>query len=90
MDKERAERIALFRFGVIAPLVDRPLSRGEQEQILEEITRGTWQIPGSTRTTIGRSTVLKWLTGYRRSGENIEALKPQRRSDIGNTPQHQR
>jgi len=90
MDKERAERIALFRFGVIAPLVDRRLSRGEQEQILEEITRGTWQIPGSTRTTIGRSTVLKWLTGYRRSGENIEALKPQRRSDIGNTPQHQR
>lgn len=85
MDKERAERIALFRFGVIAPLVDRRLSRGEQELILEQITRGTWQIPGSRRTTIGRSTVLKWLTGYRKSGNNIESLKPHRRSDIGNT-----
>ena len=85
MDKELAERIALFRFGVIAPLVDRRLSRGEQEQILEDISRGTWQIPGSTRTTIGRSTVLKWLTGYRKSGNNIESLKPRRRSDTGST-----
>lgn len=85
MDKELAERIALFRFGVIAPLVDRRLSRGEQQRILEELTRGTWQIPGSTRTTLGRSTVLKWLTRYRRSGGNIEALKPRTRSDKGNS-----
>ncbi len=85
MEKELAERIALFRFGVIAPLVDRRLSRGEQQRVLEEITTGTWEIPGSTRTTLGRSTVLKWLTRYRRSGGNIEALKPQVRSDKGNS-----
>lgn len=41
MDKELAERIALFRLGVIAPLVDRRLSRGEQERVLEEISGGT-------------------------------------------------
>jgi transposase InsO family protein len=83
MDKELAQRIALFRFGVIAPLVDRHLSRGERERILGEIAESTWQIPGSTRTSIGRSTVMKWLTRYRRSGGDIASLQPQRRSDRG-------
>lgn len=83
MDKEMAERVALFRFGVIAPLVDRHLSRGERERILEGIVGSSWQIPGSTRTAVGRATVEKWLSRYLRSGANIESLKPQSRSDKG-------
>jgi putative transposase len=83
MDKELAERIALFRFGVITPLIDRHLSRGERERIISEIVKGTWQIPGSPRTSIGRSTVEKWLSMYLRSGANIESLKPLKRSDRG-------
>jgi len=85
MEKELAERIALFRFGVIAPLVDRHLSRGERERILNEIAAGTWQIPGSQRTSIGRSTVVKWLACYQRSGGDVESLKPRTRSDRGRT-----
>jgi transposase InsO family protein len=81
--KELAERIALFRFGVITPLIDRHLSRGERERILNQIVEGTWQVPGSTRTSIGRSTVEKWLSMYLRSGANIESLKPLKRSDRG-------
>ena len=81
--KELAERIALFRFGVITPLIDRHLSRGERERIINQIVEGTWQIPGSSRTSIGRSTVEKWLSRYLRSGANIESLKPQQRSDQG-------
>jgi len=83
MDTDRREQIALFRFGVIAPLVGRYLDRGEKERILEQITSSRWQIPSSPRTTIGRSTVLKWLSHYRSSGEDIEALKPRRRQDRG-------
>ena len=84
MNKELAERVALFRFGVIAPLVDRHLSRGERERIVDQIVSATWQIPGSHRTAIGRSTVEKWLARYRKSGANIESLKPLSRSDKGN------
>jgi putative transposase len=83
MDQTLAERIALFRFGVITPLIDRHLSRGERERILAEIVAGSWQIPGSSRTSIGRSTVEKWLARYLKSGANIEALKPQPRNDQG-------
>ena len=84
MDRELSERIALFRFGVISPLVDRHLSRGERERIISQIVSGTWQIPGSQRTSIGRSTLEKWLSRYLQSGANIESLKPQQRSDKGN------
>lgn len=85
MEKELAERIALFRFGVIATLVDRHLSRGERERILGEITGGVWQIPGSSRTSVARSTVLKWVAAYRRSGGDIRSLEPQPRSDYGSS-----
>ena len=84
MNKELAERIALFRFGVIAPLVDRHLSRGERERVITQIISATWQIPGSPRSSIGRSTVEKWLYRYLNSGADIESLKPQPRSDKGN------
>ena len=85
MEKELAERIALFRFGVIAPLVDRHLSRGERERILGEITGGVWQIPGSSRTAVARSTVLKWVAAYRRSAGDIRSLEPRPRSDRGSS-----
>ena len=84
MDKELSERIALFRFGVISPLVDRHLSRGERERIISQVVAGTWLIPGSQRTSIGRSTLEKWLSRYLQSGANIESLKPQQRNDKGN------
>ena len=83
MNKDLAERIALFRFGVIAPLVDRHLSRGERERIITQIVSATWQIPGSPRSSIGRSTVEKWLCRYLKSGADIESLKPQQRNDKG-------
>ena len=85
MEKELAQRIALFRFGVIAPLVDRHLSRGERERMVSEITAAVWQIPGSNRTAVARSTVLKWVAAYRRSGGDICSLEPRRRSDHGST-----
>ena len=84
MDNQTAERVALFRFGVIAALVDRHLSRGERERILDGIVASSWQIPGTTRTSIGKATVEKWLSRYLRSGANIESLKPQPRNDKGN------
>jgi transposase InsO family protein len=84
MNNDLAERIALFRFGVISPLVDRHLSRGERERIITGIVSGTWEIPGSPRSSIGRSTVEKWLYRYLQSAADIDSLKPQQRSDKGN------
>jgi len=86
MDKEMAERIAVFRFGLISSLVShKGLSRGEQELRISQITSRTWQIPGSPRSSIGRSTLLRWLATYQQSGCQVESLKPHPRADRGHS-----
>lgn len=83
MDNQTAEQVALFRFGVIAPLVDRHLPWGQRQRLVEEIVHAQHKIPGSSRTSISRATVEKWLGRYLRSGAQIESLKPAVRADKG-------
>ena len=65
MDKEKKEKIALFRFGVISRLLWVKEDERQQEALLREITSTAWEIPFSNRTALGRSTVLEWLKKYR-------------------------
>ena len=58
MDQDRRQRIALFRFGVIAELVDCPLGAGEREERVRRIAEKDWQVPFSGRQRVSRSTVL--------------------------------
>jgi len=81
MDETLREQIALFRHGVIAELVSRPLAPREKEKLLCAITEKTWTIPGSERTRIGRSTVRDWIELYQTHG--FEGLKPGPRTDAG-------
>src|SRR4030042_2838601 len=83
MDKEKKEKIALFRFGVISRLFWIKEDERQQEALLREIISRAWEIPFSNRTALGRSTVLEWLKKYRDSGNKIESLEPQQRSDKG-------
>jgi len=85
-DRERREKVALFRFGLISPLLSRThLSRGERERMVREITEKEWEIPGSGRSRIGRSTLLRWLRDYQQSGGRLESLQAKPRSDRGST-----
>jgi len=85
-NREHREKIALFRFGLISPLMSRTnVSRGERERMVREITKTEWEIPGSGRSRIGRSTLLRWLKDYQESGGRLEALEPRERKDKGST-----
>ena len=84
MNEELKEQVALFRFGVIAPLINRKgLGWGEREQLVRNIISKQWQIPGTVRTSIGRATVRRWISLHERGG--IDALKPKGRRDRGST-----
>jgi putative transposase len=84
MDQELRRNISLFRFTLISPLVNRKgMSRGEQESVLRDIMAKDWEIPGSPRSSIARSTVLRWVALYEKSGRRIESLEPQPRKDRG-------
>jgi len=77
----KAEKIALFRYGLIASLVLEPLPRGELTRRAEEIAARHYDIPTSKRTSISVDTLLDWALRYRNGG--FEALAPQPRQDRG-------
>ena len=86
MTEEMKQRVAVFRFGVIADFVGgRQLERGETEHLIQEKCARRWIIPGSMRTRIGESTIKVWIARYKLAGNKLEALYPQERCDRGKT-----
>jgi putative transposase len=81
MDETLREQIALFRYGVIAELIHGSLQAGEKEQRVGAIVARTWEMPGSARVHIGRSTVRDWIELYKSHG--FDGLKPVQRVDAG-------
>ncbi len=78
---DKPEKIALFRYGLIAPLILETLPRGELTRRAEEIAGRAYDIPHSTRRTVSIDTLLDWALRYRRNG--LEGLTPQPRQDRG-------
>jgi len=84
MDKEKKEKIAVFRFGVIFPLIDPTNTNwGAKEATLRMLCEKEWEIPYSERRYISRATILNWLKKYTEGGSKIEALFPADREDKG-------
>jgi putative transposase len=77
----KAEKLALFRYGLIAALVLEALPRGELTRRAEEIASRHYDIPGSKRRAVSVDTLLDWAQRYRTGG--FEALAPQPRQDRG-------
>ena len=70
---------AMFRYRVIAPLID--LAGAARMAEVRRLAAKPWVIPGTGRTRIAEGTILHWLRNWRRGG--LDALKPGRRSDRG-------
>ena len=77
----KAEKLALFRYGLIAPLVLEALPRGELTRRAEEIAARHYEIPDSRRRAVSVDTLLEWAKRYRQGG--FEALAPKPRQDRG-------
>jgi len=77
----KAEKIALFRYGLIAPLVLETLPRGELTRRAEKIAARNYEIPYSQCSSLSVDTLLDWALRYRRGG--FPALAPQARRDRG-------
>ena len=78
---DKAEKIALFRYGLIAPLVLETLPRGELTRRAQEIAARLYDIPYSTRRQVSVDTLLEWALRYRRN--SLAALHPKPRQDRG-------
>lgn len=74
-EKER-EQIALFRYGLIAPLLNGQV---DPKSYFEELEGKVHSIPYYGERKIAVKTIKEWLLNYRRNG--FEALKPKKRAD---------
>jgi putative transposase len=78
---ERRREIALFRYGVIADLVQlEPHQRGLYDRLKKKAEK-EYTIPGSLRRRVAAETIRGWLRAYRRGG--FDALVPHVRADQG-------
>ena len=77
-DNDR-EKIALFRFGLISPILNGQVVN--QKEYLAEITAKPYNVPYYGLKEYVPKTIQGWLRDYRRGG--FDALKPKRRSDRG-------
>jgi len=74
--------MALFRLSVLGPLVSRDhLERGELQQIVRELARREYAIPGSRRRYLGEKTIQAWYYAWMKQG--IAGLTPKVRVDRG-------
>jgi transposase InsO family protein len=79
---EHAEKVALFRYGLISDLLQPAPDDGRKlYERLKEKAGKSYCIPGSRRTSVAVETLRGWLGLYRAGG--FDALKPRPRKDIG-------
>jgi putative transposase len=80
-DAERRKQVALFRYGLIADLVQLPAHHRGLYKLLDEKAAREYEIPGTLRRHVATETMRGWLRDYRRGG--FDALLPKVRSDLG-------
>ncbi|CAM4026602.1 DDE-type integrase/transposase/recombinase [Paenibacillus alkaliterrae] len=78
MDEGMREKIALFRYGLIAPLLNGQVDRAAY---LAEVSAKKHDVPCYGEKMYAAKTILEWLLFYRRKG--FDGLKPGTRSDRG-------
>jgi putative transposase len=83
MDEEAKKKLALFRFSLIAPLLNGTFFEATAKAYLEGICARVHNVPVYGAKEYAPATIKGWLLDYRKHG--IEGLYPRSRSDRGNT-----
>ena len=80
--KDHAEDVAIFRSEIVGALTRKELARGDLIAEFRRLAKERRRVPGSQHTRMFSVTTLeRWYYDYKKGG--LDALKPERRSDIG-------
>jgi hypothetical protein len=80
-DEERREAWALFRYNVIAPLLEPGLDGAEKAAKRKEILAAVQITPDGKRWTVSERTLRQWLARHRTS--HLKGLENQRHENLG-------
>lgn len=78
MQDESRRQIALFRYGLIAPML-RQTEAGSQKAMLEGLARRDYEMPNGEKRRFSERTLERYLASYRKEG--VDGLLPQPRAD---------
>lgn len=81
MDEDTRRQRALFRVGVLGPLISARLEHGERRAYFEAAARRKHQQPDGQLVELSARTVESWYYDYLHGG--FAALHPQPRKDVG-------
>ena len=80
-DEDPGQKVAVFRYGVIADVLRVPERTPERAALLRAKAELEYEIPGRGRRRIAVNTMRHWIRQYRQGG--LDALRPKARSDRG-------
>lgn len=83
--KERAEVIALFRYRLIAEVMDEALTTRQRGPMVRSLAARIHAGPFGTEVKVSRMTIDRWLKAWRREG--FDGLKPKDRTHAPVTPE---
>ena len=81
MTEAERNSIALFRYGILAPFIQRQVAIANKWSYFNKIAEKQYEYIDGTMKTISPSTLCRWYDAYQKDG--FDALKPERRSDLG-------
>ena len=83
MDDDERHAIALWRLGVLGPLMSARLEHGDVAAHIRAAAERRHRMPSGREVSLSASTIEDWHYAYQRGG--LAALKPKDRSDKGTT-----
>ena len=81
MTDQEKEKIALFRYGIISPLVSNIAISMSKKAFLRQLGEKEYLHPNGTNVKIDWKTIEGWYYQYKNLG--FEGLKPRDRNDKG-------
>lgn len=80
-DKYRTE-VALFRYGILAPLISGTWQGSSDRQFFKEAASKTYILPNGKEKVYAAHSIYRWYLSYKKDG--FDALKIRNREDRGN------
>lgn len=78
---DEQEDVALFRYGLVAPVVNRTHSEESDAAYFRKVTSSELDVPHQGKKKVKPNTVKAWVSLFRSGG--FDALKPKPRCDLG-------
>lgn len=81
MDDETRQQVALWRLGVLGPLMSARLEHGDVRSYVREAATRVHRMPDGAEVQLSEHTIAAWHYAYKHRG--LAALMPKERSDRG-------